>query len=185
MKIMRFDSIKVIEKTGAEIEFRSAQESDAEDLLKYLKATNTESPYLICEPDEITMTPDEERAFIVRKTEAERELLLLAFDNGRHIGNCSLMSVGSSVRYRHRCMIAIALYHEYCGRGIGRLMLGTVLDEAKKLGYTQAELEVVTVNEGAVALYESVGFVKCGTLPDSMRYRDGSTVDSYWMVKKL
>ena len=182
---MRFESITVKDKTGAAIELRSAAETDAEDLLKYLKTTNTESKYLICEPEEITMTPDEEKVFIARKSESERELLLLAFDNGRHIGNCSLMSVGSSVRYEHRCMIAIALYREYCGRGIGRLMLGTVLDEAKKLGYTQAELEVVTENEGAVALYESAGFVKCGLLPNSMRYKDGSTVDSYWMVKEL
>lgn len=182
---MRFDSITVKDKTGAAIELRSAIESDAEDLLKYLKVTNTESKYLICEPNEITMTLDDEKSFIVRKAESERELLLLAFADGKHIGNCSLMSVGSSMRYRHRCMIAIALYHDYCGRGIGRLMLETVLYEAKKLGYSQAELEVVTENEGAVALYESVGFVKCGLLPNSMKYNDGSTVDSYWMVKEL
>ena len=95
------------------------------------------------------------------------------------------MSVGTSTRYEHRCTIAIALYKDYCGRGIGRLMLETVLSEAKKLGYGQAELEVVTENYGAIALYEAVGFVKCGLLPNSMKYRDGSTVDSYWMVKEL
>ena len=182
---MRFEKIIVKDKTGADIELRSAMETDAEDLLSYLKITNTESPYLICEPEEITMTPEEEKSFILRKEEAERELLLLAFADGKHIGNCSLMSVGTSVRYKHRCMIAIALYKDYCGRGIGRLMLETVLSEAKKLGFEQAELEVVTGNEGAVALYESVGFVKCGLLPNSMKYKDGSTVDSYWMVKEL
>lgn len=64
-------------------------------------------------------------------------------------------------------------------------MLETVLSEAKKLGYEQAELEVVTENLGAIALYETVGFVKCGVLPNSMKYRDGTTVDSYWMVKIL
>ena len=66
---MRFDSITVKDKTGASIELRSAIETDAEDLLKYLKITNTESKYLICEPEEITMTPDEEKAFITRKNE--------------------------------------------------------------------------------------------------------------------
>ena len=182
---MRFEKIIVKDKTGADIELRSAMETDAEDLLNYLKITNAESPYLICEPEEITMTLDEEKSFILRKAEDERELLLLAFADGKHIGNCSLMSVGNSVRYKHRCMIAIALYKDYCGRGIGRLMLETVLSEAKKIGFEQAELEVVTVNEGAVALYESVGFVKCGLLPNSMKYKDGSTVDSYWMVKEL
>lgn len=176
---------KVTDKTGKEIELRNAELKDAEALLDYLKVTNTESKYLVCEPDEITMTLDDEKAFITRKTESENELLLLAFEDGKHIGNCSLMSVGTSTRYKHRCTIAIALYKAYCGRGIGRLMLETVLNEAKKLGYGQAELEVVTENLGAIALYESVGFVKCGVLPNSMKYRDGTTVDSYWMVKIL
>ena len=176
---------KVTDKTGKEIELRNAQLKDTEALLNYLKVTNTESKYLICEPDEITMSLDDEKAFITRKTESENELLLLAFEDGKHIGNCSLMSVGTSTRYKHRCTIAIALYKAYCGRGIGKLMLETVLSEAKKLGYGQAELEVVTENLGAIALYEAVGFVKCGVLPNSMKYRDGTTVDSYWMVKIL
>ena len=176
---------KVTDKTGKEIELRNAELKDAEALLNYLKVTNTESKYLICEPDEITMSLDDEKAFITRKSESENELLLLAFEDGKHIGNCSLMSVGTSTRYKHRCTIAIALYKAYCGRGIGRMMLETVLSEAKKLGYGQAELEVVTENLGAIALYESVGFVKCGVLPNSMKYRDGTTVDSYWMVKIL
>ena len=147
--------------------------------------TNAETPYLICEPEEITLSLEQEKAIITRKQEDERELLLLAFENGRHIGNVSLMSVGTSVRYKHRCNLAIALYKEYCGRGIGRLMLETIFDVARKTGYTQAELEVVTENLGAIALYEAVGFVKCGVLPNSMKYRDGTTVDSYWMVKIL
>ena len=182
---MRFNSITVKDKNDKDIELRSAEVQDAEALIEYLKVTNAESPYLICEPEEITLTPEQEKNIITGKEESERELLLLAFENGKHIGNVSLMSVGTSVRYRHRCGIAIALYKEYCGRGIGRLMLETVLDVAKKTGYTQAELEVVTGNTGAVHLYESLGFVKYGQLPDSMRYKDGSTVDSFMMVKKL
>lgn len=45
----------------------------------------------------------------------------------------------------------------------------------------------ITVKDknGAVRLYESLGFVKYGQLPNSMRYKDGSTVDSFMMVKEL
>ena len=182
---MRFNSITVKDKTGKDIELRNAEVQDADALIEYLKVTNAESPYLLCEPEEITLTPEQEKRIITGKEESERDLLLLAFENGKHIGNVSLMSVGTSVRYRHRCSIAIALYREYCGRGIGRLMLETILDVAGKTGYTQAELEVVTLNSAAVHLYESLGFVKFGQLPDSMRYKDGSTVDSFLMVKKL
>ena len=119
---MIFNSITVKDKTGQDIELRNAEVQDAEALIEYLKVTNAQSPYLICEPEEITLTLEQERAILTGKEAAERELLLLAFDNGRHIGNASLMSVGTSVRYKHRCSIAIALYKEYCGRGIAYLI---------------------------------------------------------------
>ncbi|MCR4702096.1 MAG: GNAT family N-acetyltransferase [Saccharofermentans sp.] len=182
---MKYKSIAVKDKNGNDIELRSAEVQDAEALITYLKVTNAESPYLICEPEEITLSLEQEKEIIIRKEDSERELLLLAFENGKHIGNVSLMSVGTSVRYKHRCNIAIALYKEYCGRGIGRLMLETILDVARKTGYSQAELEVVTENTGAIHLYESLGFVKYGQLPNSMRYKDGSTADSFLMVKQL
>ena len=182
---MRFQSTTVKDKNGKDIELRNAEVQDAEALIQYLKVTNAETPYLICEPEEITLSLEQEKEIIMRKENSERELLLLAFENGRHIGNASLMSVGNSIRYKHRCSIAIALYKEYCGRGIGRLMLEKLLDVAMKNGYTQAELEVVTENTGAVQLYESLGFVKYGQLPNSMRYKDGRMVDLYLMVKEL
>lgn len=38
--------------------------------------------------------------------------------------------------------VEIALYKEYCGCGIGRAMMETILDIVATLGYEQAELEV-------------------------------------------
>ena len=111
--------------------------------------------------------------------------MLIAVVDGRHIGNCSLMSLGSYRRYRHRCSIAIALYREYCGLGIGTAMLEILLDIAKKTGYEQAELEVIADNEAAVALYEKLGFRKYGTFPNNMKYDDGSCADAFWMMKRL
>ena len=87
------------------------------------RVTTGEPPYLIREPEEISLTEEQEQEFIQSKIDAERELLLVAILDGNHVGNCSLMSVGGFRRYRHRCEVAIALYQEYCGRGIGKIML--------------------------------------------------------------
>ncbi len=81
--------------------------------------------------------------------------------------------------------VAIALYQEYCGAGIGRIMMETVLEEARKYGYEQAELEVIAGNKPAIALYESLGFRKYGGFPDNMKYADGTYTDAWWMMKKL
>lgn len=111
--------------------------------------------------------------------------MLVATMNGKHIGNCSLMSHGPFKRTAHRCEIAIALYREYCGCGIGKVMLNTLLAVAKRIGYEQAELEVISANKGAIALYKKLGFEEYGTLPRNMKYADGTYADAIFMVKEL
>ena len=182
---MRYGARSVTDKTGRKIILRNAEPSDAADLLRYLKVTAAETPFLVREPEEITLTEEQEETFIRSKLAAERELLLIASENGKHIGNCALMQIADLQRCRHRCGIAIALYQEYCGRGIGRAMLEAVLDAAAGAGYRQAELEVIAENKNAIALYESLGFVRYGRMPDNIRYADGSFADAHWMMKKL
>lgn len=177
--------LKASDKTGCQVILRNAETDDAESLLNYLKITASETPYLIREPEEVTLSIEQERAFIQRIMDSDRELLLIAAVDGKHAGNCSLMSLGDYKRYRHRCSIAIALYQEYCNRGIGKIMLETILDAAKKAGYEQAELEVIADNKNAIALYEALGFEKYGLFPDNMKYENGNYADAYWMMKKL
>lgn len=182
---MKYGPIQFTDRAGRTVELRNAEERDAEDLLTYLKATAGETPYLLREPDEITMTAEEERAFLHGKTESADEIMLIATVNGEHVGNCSLMRVGSCRRTAHRCSMAIALYRKYQGFGIGRKMMETLLEIAGRIGYEQAELEVVDGNETARTLYESLGFACFGRLPDNMKYSDGSYRDTVWMAKKL
>lgn len=182
---MKYGPISVHDKTGREIILRSAEPGDAEALLRYLKTVAAETPFLVREPEEITLTVEAERQFLENKMAAERELMLAAFADGEHVGNASFAAVGGAFRYRHRCTVGIALYRAWCGRGIGRLMLETVLRAAKDAGYEQAELEAVADNRTAAALYEKLGFRQYGTFPDNMKYKDGSYADGVWMMKKL
>ena len=92
----------------------------ADALIQYLKATSAETPYLIRESEEITLTHEQEVTFINSSITSERSVMLIATIDGKHIGNCSLQSLGNFKRYAHRCDIAIALYQEYCGYGILR-----------------------------------------------------------------
>ena len=182
---MRFGPITLKDRNGREVVLRNAELSDAEDLIRYLKITTAETPYLIREPDEVTLTVEQEKDFLQSVIDDERSLLLIATVDGKHVGNCSLMSVGRYKRYRHRCDVAIALYQEYCGTGIGSLMLNTIFEIAKENGYEQAELEVIAENKNAIELYRKLGFVEYGRFPDNMKYADNTYVDAYWMMKKL
>ncbi len=182
---MKFEAIRIKDKLGREIVLRHAEVSDAAALIDYLKITAAETPYLIREPEEVVLTVEQEEQFIQKKIASPRELMLIAEIDGKHIGNCSLMQIAPYKRCTHRCGIAIALYREYCGCGIGKMMMQTVLDAAKASGYEQAELEVVSHNTEAIALYRKLGFKKYGTFPNNMKYSDGSYADTDWMMKKL
>ena len=182
---MKFEPIEVKDKLNRTIVIRSAIADDAEDLIKYLKVTTEETPYLIREPDEVAITHEQEVAFINNCLNSDKSLLLIATLNGRHIGNCSLSQIGRYKRYSHRCEVAIALYQEFCGYGIGKSMLENVLEVAKGLGFEQAELEVISDNRNAIALYEKLGFKKYGSFPDNMKYANGEYASADWMMKKL
>ena len=70
--------MKVIDKTGYEVILRNAEINDAEDLIQYLKITTSETPYLIREPDEVTLSLEQEQNFIQGVMDSERELMLVA-----------------------------------------------------------------------------------------------------------
>jgi putative acetyltransferase len=57
---------------------------------------------------------------------------------------------------------------EVRGRGVGRAMLGELLDLARNRGYTRISLETGSVPAFAPAraMYASVGFVECGPFAD-------------------
>lgn len=180
---MIYQDREIQTKDGRTVILRNARPEDSEALIEYLKVTATETSFLVSEPEEITLTMEQEERFIRSKMESPDELMLIGTLNGKHVGNCAICSLGTKQRYRHRCSVAIALYQEYCGLGIGRQMLKAALDEAEKYGYEQVELEVIASNTGAIALYESLGFHIYGTMKHNMKYKDGTYADAHMMVK--
>lgn len=169
---------------GKEVLLRNPEEDDAQMLLDYLKITCGETRYLVKEPEEITLTLEQEIAFINNNNNSDKNILLIGFLDGKHVGNCSLMEIGEG-RYAHRVSMGIALYQEYTGMGIGRVMIEKLISIARDKGFEQIELEVIVDNERAIHLYKDLGFEIYGTLPNNMKYKDGTYADAYWMMKKL
>ena len=167
-----------------ELLLRPAGEEDAALLLQYLKTVSSESRFLTREPEEISLSEEEERRFIRRQRESDTDLMLLGFLGQEHVGTCSLSGL-PTLRCRHRAVVAIALYQRYTGMGLGRAMLKRICEIAREKGFEQLELEVVAGNRPAIALYRALGFETFGTLPHNMKYPDGSYADACWMMKRL
>lgn len=169
---------------GHELILRNAEEREAEMLLEYLRTTCAETRFLVKEPEEITLTLEEEKEFINAQNASDCNLMLIGLLDGEYVGNCSLMGMTLS-RYRYRADMAIALFQKYTGLGIGKIMIEKLFSIAQEHGIEQVELEVMANNDRAIALYKKMGFAICGTFPNNMKYKDGTYADAYWMVRQF
>ena len=64
---MEFGETSIKDKLGRTIILRNARPEDSTALIKYLRITSAETPYLIREPEEITITEEKEKQFIQAK----------------------------------------------------------------------------------------------------------------------
>lgn len=172
-------------KDGRTLTLRGAAIEDAQELINFLKTIFGETPFLLRGPDEVKLTLEQEEAFLTKKIDNPRSLMIIAEVDGELAGNCEFDIVSTSSRLMHRCSLGIALKSKYWGFGIGTIMFEALLDEAKKCGFEQAELEVFGKNERAIGLYTKLGFTVCGRVPDAAKYADGTYDELVHMVKKL
>ena len=174
----------MIDLNGKELVLRNATEDDAQMLLNGLKQVSGETRFLLKEPEEITLTIEQEKEFIKNNNESDTNVFLIGFLDGEYVGNCSLMGK-ILLRQKHRASMGIALKQRFTGVGIGTAMMEKIIALATEMGYEQLELEVVANNERAIHLYKKMGFEVYGTFPSTMKYLDGTYADEHWMMRKL
>jgi L-amino acid N-acyltransferase YncA len=86
----------------------------------------------------------------------------------------------------HVCNAGYMVASSARGLGAGRAMCAHSLEEARRLGYTAMQYNiVVSTNTGAVALWQSMGFTIVGTLPGAFRHAKLGPVDAYVMHRSL
>ena len=72
------------------------------------------------------------------------------------------------------------------GQGLGRAMAEHCLSEARRLGFRAMQFNfVVSTNESAVKLWQSLGMKIVGTLPGAFRHSQKGYVDCYVMFQSF
>ena len=172
-------------KNGKTAVLRSAETSDAAAMIDYLKAAAGETPFLLRYPDEVNFTEEGERSLLQSRSDDPSVVMLNAWVGGKLAGNCTLTPKGARRKICHRADVSIALRKAYWGLGLGKTLLTRVLTLAKELGYEQAELEVISGNDRALGLYQRMGFVQTGRMPNAFRYDNGTYRDEIQMVRRV
>lgn len=158
-------------KDGGTCLLRSGTERDGRALLDLYLLTHAQTDFLLSYPDEAGLSAEQEAAFLKRKADSPNELELLAEVEGRIVGSAGIGCVGAKEKTRHRAEFGISVERAYWGLGIGRALTGACIECAVAAGYSQLELAAVADNDGALALYRSMGFVEYGRNPRGFRSR--------------
>lgn len=126
---------------------------------------------------------------ILERIEAQLSLggFILAANSctGELIGTVGL-AVNDAEKSRHRGMLwGMYVVPEARNQGVARALIDEFLARAERISeLEQIHLAVVTTNQGAYRLYQSMGFVTYGT--DSKVLKIGcQTFDEYLMVKHM
>ena len=164
---------KIIMKNGKEALLRNGEASDGKAVCENFNLTHSETDYLLTYPDENSLTEEEEAKFLERKSESANEIEIVAFVDGKVAGTAGIDAVGTKYKTKHRAEFGVSIAKEYWGLGLGRALTEACIKCAKEAGFTQLELDVVSDNENAVALYKKAGFAEFGRNPRGFKSRTG------------
>lgn len=181
---MLYNTKEIQLKNNTTALLRSPTAADAEQMVEYLKTVCAETPFLVREPEEAEIPIDKERKLLQNIADSPDDLMIACEIDGRIIGNCNLNRY-TKVRMRHRAGIGVAIFREYWGLGIGKILFSELLRIAGELGIKQLELEVVSDNERAIRMYEKFGFTVVGEKPNAFRLKDGTMLSEISMVKEV
>ena len=143
---------------------RSASGKDAQEVLDIFLLTHEQTDFLASYKDETSFDTEFEKQFLTDREFADREVYLCAIVDGHIVGTANVDCIGKN-KVKHRAELGVAIDKHFCGIGIGRALITACVECAKEAGYSQLELEVVSENSNAVALYKSMGFVEFGRNP--------------------
>ncbi len=182
---MKFPERKIILKDGRTCTLRPNGPDLAAEMIEYMKVTAGETEYLLRYPDEVQFTLEKEQEILGWTLNEPGHVMMAALVDGKVAGNGSFSGIGTKRKILHRCSLAIALYQEYWGLGIGTAMIGYLTELAQQIGFEQMDLEVVAENEHAIGLYRKCGFIESGRRVHALKFDDGSYHDEILMYKKL
>lgn len=174
---------KTVMTEGRSITIRSARVGDAEQILEYLKRIISEGAYMRTAPEEFTLTVEQEAEWIRKHLDAPGKLMILAEAESRIVGYLNFCNYEKK-RLSQNGSFGISVHKEWRNLGIGRLLIETMLDWARRNPLIEkVYLEVFASNERAIHLYQKLGFVEEGRKSRHVKFSDGYFEDEILMSR--
>jgi RimJ/RimL family protein N-acetyltransferase len=154
---------------------RPAREEDAERLAQAEYDTAAEQEGLLAAgPFEI---PLEVFRTKIRRLSESGLYVVVEGDDGKLIGHLLLEPLGLAA-IRHVAQLTIVVHPGHTGKGYGRQLMDHAIEWARRSHVVEKiELRVRSTNPTAIALYESLGFVREGELKNRIKLQQGYADD--------
>jgi len=187
MKKPVFEPRRVTLRDGRVVFLREVEPDDAVAVLEYMRRCLPDlSPFIAMDVDEFIHTEDSERAWFDQQRENPGALIIVAFAGEQLVGliNCTCNS--GRRRIAHIGHIGMSADKAYWGSGLGRALLGAMVEWAERHPVLELlELDVFADNARALSLYRGLGFVEIGRVPGRARFADGSRKDGVMMYRAV
>lgn len=167
-------------KNGEEVQIREALRNDAQNLIDFYNVVGGETDFLSFGKDEFSASLEYEESYLDNLRKELNSTLILALLNGKIIGAASINS-SQKKRLKHVGTLGIVIKREYCGMGLGRVLIVNLIDWAKSNSITK-KISLVTRcdNVHAIELYKNLGFETEGILKND-NYVNGKYFDNLLM----
>lgn len=160
---------------------RRLQRKDIAEYLALTQYTDSETDFLGSDPSD----PRPSVLRILSSMKEERQVLFVAANANGLIGHLGgFWRRGKNPRLGHCMNVGLAIAKDYWGNGIGNALMDAFEQWAAEHKIVRLELEVMTHNERAVALYKKRGFEIEGIKKKSICI-NGEYLDEYLMAKLM
>ena len=151
--------------------YREAAATDASALLLHQATVGGETDNLSFDQFTFNISPEKEARFIDRFSKSDRDVMLVALDGEKIVGN-GIIECERAKRYSHRATLSITVLREYWGQGIGAHLMEMMIKHSREKGIDVVSLEVRADNLRAIALYEKFGFETIGVYKKFFKISD-------------
>jgi RimJ/RimL family protein N-acetyltransferase len=186
VELLRYVGIKgliIMTKNNIQVSLRTGNLDDAEALLNIQRKVVSENEFMISVLDEFEETTEKQRNWIQKIFENERETIIVAEVKGKVIGYIVFHSKNTK-RLSHTGYFTTMIMKEYRDMGIGKLLIIQLLNWAEQNPLIEkVSLGVLSTNQRAIALYQSVGFVEEGRRIKEVKFSENIYVDDILMYK--
>ncbi len=161
---------------------RQVRLSDAAELVAFKRQVSSESKFLLTCPDEVEDLIDQRRMITIYLSDMRRIFLVAEYD--KQIVGVITLSGSNRRRIMHKGELGISVKKQFWGKGIGTALMEECLKIAKQKGFKKIQLEVMSNNDRAIALYKKFGFEVEGVKRKAV-FVDGEYIDLVMMGKWL